>query len=341
MVSDGGAAARRPYASTMWDDGDEAWHRSVIVVDARALKRSWRVVVGLVAQAPRRDALILHGAVPARLLYRDLVAAVIVRWTSRRCRLLITDATWSVGSATLERLVPPLRRLVPWVARTAVRLLDSERTHYAVLSTDEQRSFAGTWGVDPARVHFTPFFHTLHDPADQEPSGDGGYLFSGGNSLRDYELLEAAAEGLSAPVRVAAAWRPARPHPGLIATTVDHRGFVELLRGCTACVVPLQPAERSAGQQTYLNAMLLGKPVIVTDAPGVRDHVEHGVTGVVVPPDPAALRRAMEHVLDPAHAAHYAAMGAAARADVLARFTPALYWRSLLDLAAAITAPAR
>ncbi len=325
----------------MWADGDPAWNDAVAVVDARVLRRSWRVAAHLVREARRRRVLILLGAVPARLLYRDLVAALVVRWTVPRCHLLITDATWEVGSAALARRLPALAALVPWFARTAVTALDSPRTHYAVLSTDEQRAFARTWGVERARVHVTPFSHTLWDPADQVPTGDGGYLFAGGDSLRDYDLLEAAVAGLRADVRVAAAWRPADPSSRVLAATVSPREFTDLLRGCRACVVPLRVAARSAGQQTFLSAMLLGKPVVVTDAPGVRDHVEDGVTGVVVPPEPGALRAALEDVLDPAHAQRYAAMGAAARASVLARYTPEHYRRSLLDLAATIAAGPR
>ncbi len=331
------AAGHQPYASTIWADHDEDWDRAVHVVDARALGSSWRVVRGLVREARRREVLILHGAVPARLLYRDLLAALVVRWTVPRCHLLITDATWAVGSAALARRLPALARVLPALARAAVGLLDGERTHYAVLSSDEQRTFVATWGVDPARVHFTPFPHTLYDPQEQEPLGDLGYLFSGGNSMRDYPLLEAAAAGMAGQVRVAAAWRPERPAPGLTAASVTRAEFTALLRGCRACVVPLQRSERSAGQQTYLNAMLLAKPVIVTEAPGVRDHVEDGVTGVVVAADPAALRRAMEHVLDPGNRERYRLMGEAARAAVLSRHTPAHYRRSLLELAARIS----
>ena len=42
---------------------------------------------------------------------------------------------------------------------------------------------------------------------------DGGYVFSGGNTNRDYELLVEAAEGLDHPVRIASTWTPTRPLP--------------------------------------------------------------------------------------------------------------------------------
>lgn len=51
---------------------------------------------------------------------------------------------------------------------------------------------------------------------------------------------------------------------------------------------------RSAGHQTFLNAMTTGKAVIVTDPKRARDFIEYGVDGVLVPPgDPVALRAAI------------------------------------------------
>lgn len=96
-------------------------------------------------------------------------------------------------------------------------------------------------------------------------------------------------------------------------------------------VLPLQNGVRSAGQQTFLNAMVLGKPVIVTDAVGVRDYIEDGVTGVIVPPDALALRAAIDHVMDPANVDTYRRMGERARATVVGRYMPEHYVERLVE----------
>ena len=83
-------------------------------------------------------------------------------------------------------------------------------------------------------------------------------------------------------------------------------------------------------------AAFLGKPVIVTEAPGVADYVINGVTGVIVPPDADALRAAMLHVMDPANASFYVQMGQRARVDVLARFNEETFRHGLLRHAGAI-----
>lgn len=324
---------RRPALSTIGCD-DPAWQR--LVADYRSTSRTgglrdharlWRAARG-------RDVLILNGAHDRSRRYRDLVFAVLLKAGYRlRGRpvppVLLVDATWEPGSRALARSLPRLAPLLPAAARAAVRALDGDHLRYVVLSRDERSRFADTWGVDPQRVLFQPFPHTLWNLPELEV-GSGGYLWSGGNSLRDYDLLEEAVRGLDLDVRVHARWSPRRPDSPIRAATSSHEEFVRSLAGARAAVVPLRAAVRSAGQQTYLNAMALGKPVVVTQAPGVLDYIRPGETGIVVPPTPQALRAAIVDVMDPANAPRYAAMGAAARRDVLDRFTEHTYRTGLL-----------
>jgi glycosyltransferase involved in cell wall biosynthesis len=115
------------------------------------------------------------------------------------------------------------------------------------------------------------------------------------------------------------------------AEAVSHERFVELLLGAGVVVVPLQDdGHRSAGQQTYLNAMLAEKPVVVTDAMGVREVVTDGVDGIVVPPTAQALRAALERCLSDAARTETAELGRRARETVLRSYTPEDYWRRLV-----------
>jgi glycosyltransferase involved in cell wall biosynthesis len=73
--------------------------------------------------------------------------------------------------------------------------------------------------------------------------------------------------------------------------------------------------------RVVIEAQAMGRPVIATDHGGAVETVEHGVTGWRVPPgDAAALAEALAQVLGMA-AAERAALGARARAAVLARYT--------------------
>lgn len=316
--------------STMWGSSPR-WRRHVdfyatdrfgTLVDLRTLMRLAQDKAGVV----------LLGSVTRRHRYRDLVFAFLLKVTRaprNRPRVLITDATWQQESKALARLTGLPARWFALPTKLVVRLIDGAHVRYGVLSTREKETFSTVWGVAPDRVVFTPFPATVDA---QTPTSVGDYLFAGGNSLRDYDLVAQALPGTGARCRVASVWQPPEPVEGLETGPVEHEDFVRLLAGCRAAIVPLEQEVRSAGQQSYLNAMALGKPVIVTEAPGVRDYVEDGVTGVVVPPDPDALRAAIIDVMDPAKAPVYEEMGRRAQEWVRENATQDAYKdRVLLD----------
>ncbi|PYO38146.1 MAG: hypothetical protein DMD29_14165 [Gemmatimonadetes bacterium] len=67
--------------------------------------------------------------------------------------------------------------------------------------------------------------------------------------------------------------------------------------------------------------MARGKPVVATEVGGIPEIIQHGVTGLLVPPgDESALADAIGSLLENRAAA--ADMGQKARRDVAERFTP-------------------
>ena len=158
--------------------------------------------------------------------------------------------------------------------------------------------------------------------------------------MRDYPLLVEAAGRISAKVTIATR-RPEtidrRNLPAnLQVASLTHGQFVSALRNALAVVVPLPPAlERSAGQTTYLNAMALGKLVVVTDSLGASDYIEHEVTGLIVPPgDAEALAGTLRWVTDPANRKRVREMGERAREVATTVFSPHTYVENLLRVAA-------
>jgi glycosyltransferase involved in cell wall biosynthesis len=80
-----------------------------------------------------------------------------------------------------------------------------------------------------------------------------------------------------------------------------------------------------------LAAMALGKPLVVNDAPGVRDYVRDGETGIVVPrDDPATLAAALRGLLSDEELR--ARLGAAAEREVRQRFLLPHYVERVLKL---------
>jgi glycosyltransferase involved in cell wall biosynthesis len=258
------------------------------------------VTVGrLLMQARRYDALVLDGS--AR---RDQLAAALLRARARARgggggpALVIADATWKVPESASAAAGK----------RLAIRQIDGERTAFCVLSRFEVERFALTWRLRRSRVRFTPWPVTLtspdpmHDLTDNE-SADNGRVFAGGNSLRDYPPLIDAADEIGAPVDIATntlAADDTRPYPANVtARSFARADYDAMLRAASVVVVPLQPrTDRSSGQTTYVNAMALGKAIVVSDAPGVRDYIDDGETGVIVPSgDAQALAGAVRGLL--------------------------------------------
>jgi glycosyltransferase involved in cell wall biosynthesis len=307
------------------------WCARVEAVDVRRGRAS---ALARLARSSRPA--ILHGASGFRRGYVDLLGAATL--ARRGFPVLIPEATWQPGSRVLDRMVgstaPTGVDAAPRHGRRlgvrAIRMLDGANVHYGVLSRRELKTFPRVWGVDPSRVHFTPFCATDRMLAP-EPSGTG--VLAAGNSLRDYRALIKASERIDARLTLATSL----PLPSIAAGNVEARflppsEYAARERSAATVVVPLlDGTERSAGQQTYLNAMGRGKPVVVTDAPGVHDYITHEETGLIVPNEPEALADAVNRVLADRRLARR--LGDAARADVESRFSLAAYVTRLLDLA--------
>ena len=76
--------------------------------------------------------------------------------------------------------------------------------------------------------------------------------------------------------------------------------FFALMASARIVVLPLQMDNlRTSGQQSYLNAMALGKAVIVADDKDAPYYIENHKTGIFTPAgDAAALRQAILYLLD-------------------------------------------
>lgn len=295
-----------------------AWTARADILDPASLPAA-RLVERLVRSAGRYDGLVLNGSHRA-----DQAAATLIARRRRPPAVVLADATWKTGDAGLAARA----------RRAAVRALDHRDAHYCVLSSEEARTFGSSWGVASERVHFTPFHWVLDEREVEEIPDRSGGVFAGGDSLRDYAPLIAAADGLPAQVTIASRTERGPVPPNVALGALPGPRYDELFREASVVVVPLERrSDRSAGQQTYLNAMVLGKPVVVTDALGVRDYVEHGETGFLVPPgDPAALRERLRWILDPANEAEVHAVAERGRRAALERFGPNAYVERLLDV---------
>jgi hypothetical protein len=300
-------------------DPPACWPPNLDVLDRRRMTRP-ALLRRLLGSRRGYGALLLNGSGDF-----DQIAAVIVTRDPRHVPIVVSDCTWDVGGWFLDRLA----------CRIGIRLLDDPTTTFCVLSSAEATLFPQTWRIDRRHVVYTPFCHTLSTAQLNAPVSEEIGVFAGGDSMRDYAPLLEAARRLSTTVRIAALSSLGRSAPlpaNVRAGAVSADAFFDLMRRSRIVVVPMRRGIcRSAGQQTYLNAMALGKLVIVTDSPGARDYVEHGVTGLVVPVgDADALAAAIAWGLDPRNADGIRDMTQRGREVARVRFSPAAHLQSLL-----------
>jgi glycosyltransferase involved in cell wall biosynthesis len=188
----------------------------------------------------------------------------------------------------------------------------------------------------------------------------GTHIASAGQEFRDYMTLFRAVDGIDIPVRIAAGsqwsrrprnFRDADVPPNVTIGRLPYGALREIYAGARFVVVPLHDVDFQAGIITILEAMSMGKAVIVSRTRGqtgvvsgplmergrlrdIGENTSPAHTGIYVPPgDPASLRDAITWLIErPAVAAR---MGAAGRALVDAE----LSLERFVDRMAAIIAP--
>ncbi len=141
------------------------------------------------------------------------------------------------------------------------------------------------------------------------PAAQRDHVLSLGLSKRDFPTLIKAMAGLphiTCHLRVGSTWMAGkgdiekRHLPGHVVL----KPFVTLwelrqcYEDCRFVVIPLQKTTQwSAGSTSVLLAQAMGKPVVVSKTPGMRDYVLDGETGILVETgNPEAMAGAIEHL---------------------------------------------
>ena len=126
-------------------------------------------------------------------------------------------------------------------------------------------------GIEPVKV--------------KEELRNDGYIFSTGRSNRDYNFLINALSSTDYKLRIACGlWNFDGKLPDN--TTLLHNCYgeqmIKEMAHCMCVVIPLKDLNISAGQLVILQAMQLGKPVIVTRSKGVADYIKDGENGLLM-----------------------------------------------------------
>ncbi|HMA11976.1 MAG TPA: glycosyltransferase family 4 protein [Steroidobacteraceae bacterium] len=278
----------------------------------------------------------------------DHVAAM--RWLARETQAWGATHLWtSLTRATLLGLILGPRRGLPvfcWQHaaflktgnRVLLRALQSRANTWIADSTCVATLTRTRLGVDDSRLITWPIFAADPSAPVARPWKRGEPLRLGSlgrlHPVKGYGVLIEALRllqqgGFRAPVpftvtlagegALRGQLESAARAAGL--TNIDMPGFVEQPREFLAGLhLYLQPSRSEGFCIAAHEAMVAGLPVLASAVGEMPHSIVAGVTGLTVPPlDPAALAGALRHLLSHPESLH--AMGAAARAHVLERFS--------------------
>jgi glycosyltransferase involved in cell wall biosynthesis len=288
---------------------DQDWPRTDRIRAAEGSRRLWRIRE-IAARARFYDIVLLNGAVSAAHLYDEILAAGLAARLAPEVCIVLEGCYWEAGTRVLERALSPRRpRGVGfdppatrgrWLSHALVTWVNRPSVHYIVFGSDERHTFGVRWSIPEERV----VSMTYHGDAWPEetvvgPAENRGYVFAGGDSLRDYRPLLGAAGRIAAPIVIATTLPMPPLPPNVQAGALTEPEFRAASARAAVHVVPMiADPPRSAGQASYLDALMLGIPVVVTDGLGVRDHIRDGHDGLIVPAgDAAALAGAINACL--------------------------------------------
>ena len=260
----------------------EEWERSEGKLPiTRHLAWGWKLF-----RLSRRFQVVITGS--ERLAF---VFAILQKFRRRKVPHIIMQSMWDLPPSRARRLLK----------RTLFRIVASSASRVMVHSRRQLEIYPRHLGVPRGKLAFL-FSHTsLY--GKEYPVSRGDYIFSGGNSNRDYSTLVAATRGLNCRVVIVTHQLVELPSAALppnveIIAGLPPDEFNRMMAGATAVVVPLRAgALETGGRTVYSNAMCMGKVVIVADDDAV-DYITNECDGLVVSPGQAiALHDVIARVL--------------------------------------------
>ena len=199
--------------------------------------------------------------------------------------MVLLDVEWTCPRAALSRALRiALHRMV---ARGVAKI--------GVFCEAEAGRYSRFYGIPPRKFAWVPF---CCDAVTDGFSGSGGnYIFAGGNHDRDWPTLFAAVASLPVEVRIATdranLSRASIPENVIVLPPLSRSEWARQVRDARIVVVAVSDyGMRFPGVRAYVEAMRLGKCVIVNDPEGAGSYIRDGDTGILVKQrDASDLRR--------------------------------------------------
>lgn len=245
----------------------------------------------------RYDYILLNGSVHNALL----LAIFKSLFPFNRTKLVLLDILLSTPRG-------PKGRAKAWIIGWLLN-----RSHKIMLYYRNTEGLQQCYGISADKFVYVPFKINQHDMIRRMKPDDGGYVFCGGKTRRDYATLFEAVKGLDCPVKLVTTdnddiaqhgsyvdERSAPPNVEVIRLDGSPEAFISYLASSRIVVMPIKPDICGAGIGVYIMAMALSKCVIISSGPGAEDVLSPDQAIIVPACDPVALRSAIVKALDDA-----------------------------------------
>jgi glycosyltransferase involved in cell wall biosynthesis len=190
-----------------------------------------------------------------------------------------------------------------WPLRDWLIDVIGKRADSVVLPCSTQTAIFEARYPDPGRFRFVgvPVDTRYFLPRPDQPLGP--VVAVGDDVARDFDTFRAAVVPL--PIQAIVKTRMVQedptsyPNVRVLSKRLSREAYRDLLASALVVVVPLHIAMHASGISTFLEAMALGKAVVVSDSPGMRDYIIDNGNCLVVPcNDRDALRAAIARLID-------------------------------------------
>jgi glycosyltransferase involved in cell wall biosynthesis len=168
------------------------------------------------------------------------------------------------------------------------------------------RKTDGLWqyyGIPAGKFVYVPFKINQLDIINSMVPSDGGYVFCGGKTRRDFLTLFEAVKGLDVPVKLVTTAnsdivqhgsyvdeRSAPANVEVVRLDGSPEAFISYMASARVVVLPIKPDICGAGIGVYIMAMALKKCVIISSGPGADDVLNPDQAIIVPAVDPISLR---------------------------------------------------
>lgn len=170
-------------------------------------------------------------------------------------------------------------------------------TKLIVLSDEEKKYYANLFDISEDKFHCTRI--GVADQSSEFPPdlNKKKYYLSVGRSNRDYKFLRNAwKKEYGELIIICDSYREEQKEGITVLEKCHGDEYLRYVSNCYAQVIALEDENISSGSLSFLQAMMLSKPTIVTENKTVHDYIESERTGIIIEKTSLALSSAIAYL---------------------------------------------